>query len=242
MWLANRLSVCPFNHKDLKKTMDRILSEEIAGFINFSLERSVYHSCPIDDYGMIDGAFEETVLDFRYHFPKMSEVEIKDYILRNNGGLPVFLYRLVRKMRKRGYEDDFKFQIHSLMKILCGCEIYWKAEIGEGFLITHGLGTVIGARSKIGKGFWIHNSCIVGQKSLKGVTARPKIGNNVILCANSLILGDITVGDNTIVAANSLVIHNVDGNQIVAGSPAKKIETLEHSGYWLDAARERSGI
>ena len=109
------------------------------------------------------------------------------------------------------------------MKVLCGCEIYWSTDIGEGFLVRHGLGTVIGSRCKIGKGFWIYQGCTVGHRSLKGIEEGPKIGNDVVLCSHSQILGNITIGDNTIIAANSLVIDDIEGNQLVAGFPAKKI-------------------
>ena len=61
--------------------------------------------------------------------------DIQKNILRNQGGLPVFLYRLVREMATQGYEDDIKYQIHFLTKVLCGCEIYWSSEIDEGFYV-----------------------------------------------------------------------------------------------------------
>lgn len=197
---------------------------EITNFINFSLQRLMPNPCPINDGGLIDSAFEETVLDFQYHFPEMLKEKVKDDILRNSGGLPVFLYRLAKKMEKQRYEDNFKYQIHFLMKVLCGCEIYWSSEIGEGFQVRHGLGTVIGSRSKIGKGFRIYHGCTVGQKGLKDKKKSPNIGNDVILYTNSQILGGVTIGDNTIIAANSLVINDVEGNQVVAGNPAKPID------------------
>lgn len=205
--------------------MDHNLSGEITDFINFSLKRLVYRSRPIDDDGMINGAFEETVLDFRYHFPEISEENVKNEILRNRI-LSVFLYRLLKKMHKQGYNDDEKYQIHFLMKVLCGCEIYWTSEIGEGFHVDHGVGVVIGSRCKIGKGFWMHHGCTIGHKSLEDFGEGPKIGNDVILYTNSHILGDITIGDKTVIAANSLVINDVEGNQVVAGNPAKKIKEL----------------
>jgi serine O-acetyltransferase len=199
---------------------------EITNFINFSLQRAIYNSCPIDDGELVESAFKETVLDSRYHSPEISTENVKNNILRNTGWLPVFFYRLLRKMEEQGYEDSLKYQIHFLMKVLCGCEIYWSSEIDEGFYVVHGVGTVIGARSKIGKGFRIYQGCTVGQKDLKHKEKVPKIGNDVTLFSNSQILGDVTIGDNSIIAASSLVINNIEENQLVAGNPAKQIKTL----------------
>ena len=102
---------------------------EITNFINFSLQRLIPNPCLINDDELIESAFEETVLDFRYHFPEKLKEEVKDDILRNSGGLPVFLYRVVKRMGKHGYEDNLRYQMHFLMKVLCGCEIYWSSEI-----------------------------------------------------------------------------------------------------------------
>lgn len=217
--------------------MQSNLLMEITSFVNFSLQRLMPNPCLIDDGRLIECAFEETVLDFRYHFTEMLEEEIKKNILRNQGGLTVFLYRLVREMVKQGYKDDLKYQIHFLMKVLCGCEIYWSTEIDVGFYVDHGLGIVIGSRSKIGKGFRIYQGCTVGHMTYSFPNVKPKtfipeeckregpkIGNDVILYANSLILGDITIGDNTIIAANSLVLNDVEGHQMVAGNPAKPVK------------------
>ena len=197
---------------------------EIKDFINQSLEKLIPGHSPINDSGLIDDAFRETVLDFKYRFSYHTEQTVRNEILRNISGLPVFLYRLVRKMETRKCDDNLKYQIHSLMKILCGCEIYWSAEIGEGLYIDHALGTVIGSRCKIGKGFYIYHGCTVGHKTLDSTGKGPTIGNNVILCSNSQILGDITIGDNVTVGANSLVINDIEGNQVVAGAPAKRIK------------------
>jgi len=95
------------------------------------------------------------------------------------------------------------------MKTLCACEIYWSSEIGEGFFIDHGMGSVIGSRVTIGKGFYMHHGCTVGHKSMTKIEDGPKVGNNVILCTGSQILGNITIGNNVIIKANSVVKESI---------------------------------
>ena len=53
-----------------------------------------------------------------------------------------------------------------------------------------------------------------------------KIGNNVFIGLNSIILPNTTISDNCIVAAGSVVKGYFDKNSIIAGIPAKKISTI----------------
>lgn len=50
------------------------------------------------------------------------------------------------------------------------------------------------------------------------------IGNNVWLGAKATIMYGKRIGDGAIVGANSVVTRDIDGNSIVAGSPAKVIK------------------
>ena len=101
-------------------------------------------------------------------------------------------------------------------------ELYYSAEIGKGLKINHGIGTVIGARCRIGDNCMIHQNCTIGDR--KG--GRPQIGNNVIIYAGSMILGDIIIGDNTIIGANSVVTKSCPPNSVLAGTPAKIIGSI----------------
>ena len=49
----------------------------------------------------------------------------------------------------------------------------------------------------------------------------PRIGNNVMIGAGTLILGDIYIGDNSFIGANSTVLSDVPQNSIVTGNPAR---------------------
>ncbi len=50
-----------------------------------------------------------------------------------------------------------------------------------------------------------------------------KIGNNVMIGANSIILYNVTIGDNVVIAAGSVVTKDVESGTIVGGNPAKVI-------------------
>lgn len=56
---------------------------------------------------------------------------------------------------------------------------------------------------------------------------RVRIGNNVFIGANSMILPGVTIGDGVVVGANSLVSKSVEPGMVVGGNPARVICTTE---------------
>ncbi len=58
-------------------------------------------------------------------------------------------------------------------------------------------------------------------RPLDSIRSKPvKIGNNVWIGMNAVVLKGVTIGDNSIVAAGSVVTKDVPANVIVAGNPA----------------------
>lgn len=53
-----------------------------------------------------------------------------------------------------------------------------------------------------------------------------KIGNNVFIGANSIILPGTVIGDNYIIGAGSVVKGHLDSDSVYAGVPVKKIKSL----------------
>lgn len=60
-------------------------------------------------------------------------------------------------------------------------------------------------------------------------TAKIKIGDDVFIGADSIVLKGVTIGDRSIVGAGSLVTKNVPNDEIWAGRPAKRIRNTSSS-------------
>ncbi|MCE5252642.1 MAG: serine acetyltransferase [Actinomycetia bacterium] len=95
---------------------------------------------------------------------------------------------------------------------ITGIDIHPGAEIGEGFVIDHGTGVVIGETTQVGDGVRIYQGVTLGALSLpkgagdqyRGKKRHPTIEDDVIIYSGATILG----GD-TVVGARSLIGGNV---------------------------------
>lgn len=87
----------------------------------------------------------------------------------------------------------------------------------------HPVGVVIGRKVKIGYDCIIYQNVTIGTaNTLNYLTSNyPKIGNNVTIYPNSIIIGDISIGDNSIIGAGSIVLNDVPANSVARGIPAK---------------------
>jgi len=54
-----------------------------------------------------------------------------------------------------------------------------------------------------------------------------KVGNNVFIGNNSIILPGVTIGDNVVVGAGSIVARDIPSNCVCAGVPAKVIKSID---------------
>lgn len=133
-----------------------------------------------------------------------------------------FFYRISRTFFVNRFEMLANI-ISVLGRWMTGVEIFYSAEIGSGLKVSHGLGTVIGAHSKIGNNFTVFQGVTVGDKVSKhtGLDQRPRIGDYVIACAGVAILGPVSIGDKTLIGANSVVVDSLPGRCIAVGSPAR---------------------
>jgi serine O-acetyltransferase len=95
--------------------------------------------------------------------------------------------------------------------------------IGPGLLILHGDGTFVSA-DEIGENCTIFQQVSIGYINKDRPTS---IGNNVTVCAGAKVLGRVRVGDNVTIGANSVVISDVPPNVTVMGVPAVVVWSAE---------------
>ena len=96
------------------------------------------------------------------------------------------------------------------------------AIIGSGLKIQYGFGTVVGGNTVIGDNCNIRQLTNISSKlSDNGIySASPRIGNNVDIGVNVVIIGDITIGNNVVIGAGSVITKDVEDNCVMVGNPA----------------------
>ena len=91
-------------------------------------------------------------------------------------------------------------------------------EIGDNVTITRGVA------------FVTHDGGVAlfrNEYSGFNVYGRIKIGNNVFIGINSIILAGVNVGNNVVIGAGSIINKNIPDNVVVAGIPAKIIKSID---------------
>jgi acetyltransferase-like isoleucine patch superfamily enzyme len=110
------------------------------------------------------------------------------------------------------------------IKIGQDCEIRTMSFSTEPYLIE------IGNRVRIASGtqFITHDGSIMCfRDDLKGgLFGKIKIGNNVFIGMNCIVLLNTTIGDNCIIGAGSVVRGHFAENSIIIGNPAKVVSNI----------------
>lgn len=104
-----------------------------------------------------------------------------------------------------------------------GVDIHPAARFGQGIMIDHGTGVVIGETAVLGNDISILHGVTLGGSGKEGGDRHPKIGDGVMIGANASILGNIRIGKNAKIGAGSVVVADVPSSITVVGVPAKPV-------------------
>lgn len=135
------------------------------------------------------------------------------------------VYRLYKKMHN-SKSPLLKRIYHFWLRTVYACDIMPQTEIGDNTRFAHnGLGVVINQDAIIGNNCIIGKGVVIGGRS--GISVVPRIGNNVEIGANAIVIGPIVIGDGSQIGAGSVVVHDVEPYSVVVGNPAKVIKKIK---------------
>jgi len=124
-----------------------------------------------------------------------------------------WLWRRQRRLLARG--------VSHVSRALTGIEIHPGAQIGPGFFIDHGMGTVIGETAEIGEDVTLYHNVTLGGVSWEKIKRHPTLEDHVVVGAGAQILGPIRIGAHSRVGANSVVVKDVPPYSVVSGVPGR---------------------
>jgi acetyltransferase-like isoleucine patch superfamily enzyme len=97
--------------------------------------------------------------------------------------------------------------------------------IGAAGFIRIGNDVLCGANVLITDFDW-HDTSIEHRHNLQAAPKPVRIGHNVWLGVNSVVLKGVTIGDNSVIGANSVVVSDIPESVIAAGNPCRVIKPL----------------
>jgi serine O-acetyltransferase len=110
-----------------------------------------------------------------------------------------------------------------VVRFMTGIEIHPGATLGRGLFIDHGMGVVIGETAVVGENVTLSQGVTLGGTSLERVKRHPTLGDGVVVGADAIVLGAITVGNGSRIGAGSVVVRDVPPNSTVVGIPGRVI-------------------
>ncbi len=143
----------------------------------------------------------------------------------------IWTYRVAHRLYLRGLRRTARLVSNAARVLSGGVEIHPGARIGRGFFIDHGAGVVIGETAVIGDDVTLFHQVTLGsigwwhdRERPAGARRHPRIGDRVVLGANSTVLGPVTVGRDSVIGAQALVIHDVpDSSRVLAPAAAPRL-------------------
>ena len=116
------------------------------------------------------------------------------------------------------------------------CDYGYNIELGKNFYSNHNLIILDCAKVTFGDNVFIAPNCgfytaghpLDYKTRNKGLEyAKPiKIGNNVWIGGNVVVLGGVTIGNNVVIGAGSVITKDIPDNSLAYGVPAKIMKKL----------------
>ena len=145
-----------------------------------------------------------------------------EILLTYSGLHAVLLHRVAHKLHQNKCYVTARI-ISQLGKFFTGIEIHPGATIGKGLFIDHGTGVVIGETAEIGDNCILYQGVTLGGTGKGKGKRHPTLGNNVMVGCGAKVLGPFKIGDNVKIAANSVVLHEIPENCTAVGAPARVV-------------------
>ncbi|HEY2581092.1 MAG TPA: serine acetyltransferase [Mucilaginibacter sp.] len=138
-------------------------------------------------------------------------------IFFNRGFHALLFYRLANKLYKWNI-PILPLIFTRIIQIFYSIDIDYKANLGGGIVIVHGVGLVIGAGAQVHSNVVLFHGVTLGRRGIGPTISAndgfPTVEEDCIICTGAVLLGKIIIGKNTTIGANCVVTSNIAANSI----------------------------
>lgn len=124
--------------------------------------------------------------------------------------------------------------MQNLISVVFGVDIHPAAKIGQGIMLDHATGIVIGETAVVEDNVSLMQSVTLGGTGKESGDRHPKVREGVLISAGAKVLGNIEIGRGAKIAAGSVVLKSVAPHTTVAGVPAVVVGKPSSSQPALD--------
>ena len=131
----------------------------------------------------------------------------------------VWSYRVAHRLWLRHHRFAARV-LSQLTRAWTGVEIHPGARIGRRLFIDHGMGVVIGQTAVVGDDVTMYHGATLGGTTWRPVRRHPTVGDRVLIGANAILLGAITIGSDSVIGAGAVVVASAPAGSLLTGVPA----------------------
>lgn len=136
----------------------------------------------------------------------------------------IYLYYLAHTIYQIKGENDLSAQLYYLNKVMNSVDWYYEISLPDIFCAEHPIGSVMG-RAEYSNRFFFYQGCTVGGNKGK----YPSMGENVVMYANSTIIGESKIGSNVILATGTIVKDEIIPDNCIVFGQSPHITIKENS-------------
>ncbi len=216
--LASFLHATILNHRALEEALSFHLAHKLDSPTASSLLLREVIQDAFDSDPCISTAVREDLLAIEDRDSACNELSIPFLYFKGFHALQT--HRIAHWLWGQGRHSLALF-FQNRMSSVFGVDIHPAAKLGNGIMLDHATGLVIGETAVVGNNVSILQSVTLGGTGKEDGDRHPKVGDGVLISAGAKILGNIRIGSGAKVGAGSVVLEEVPPHTTVAGVPAK---------------------
>lgn len=218
--LASFLYATVLNHPSFEEALSFLLASKLASATIHSITlRDVMYKAHQEDDSIADASTADLVA-VRERDPACTGYAHSFLYFKGYHALQT--YRVANHLWKQG-RKELALHLQSRMSEIFAVDIHPAACIGQGIMMDHGTGIVIGETAVVEDNVSIMHEVTLGGTGKQGGDRHPKIRKGCLISVGAKILGNIEIGEGAKVGGGAVVLNDVAPHMTVAGIPARPV-------------------